>query len=109
MNDLDVAWAAGFFEGEGSCHIAVCNPTPYFRLSIDQVYREPLDKMVTIFGGKVYGPYGPYGKSKSKPIHQWVISGDTAKTAALTMLPLLMHKGDQVREVMERHYGTNGS
>ncbi len=102
MTDEDIAWAAGFFEGEGSSFIAYCNPTPYYRISINQAYREPLDKFCSLFGGKVYGPYGPYNGRKAKPQYQVLVDGTKAIEASNLMLPFLFAKGDQVRETLSQ-------
>src|ERR1041385_936600 len=46
---LDLAWAAGFLEGEGSFgHYG--GP----RVSAAQVQKEPIDRLVRIFGGKMW-------------------------------------------------------
>lgn len=57
--ETELAWAAGFFDGEGS---AVLSPSAggklYARVSIGQNTREALDRFCAAVGvGKVYGPY----------------------------------------------------
>lgn len=55
MKDTDVAWAAGFFEGEGCLSIIFNNLGGFGGyVSAWQNAREPLDKLVELFGGKVY-------------------------------------------------------
>jgi hypothetical protein len=44
---VEIAWAAGFYEGEGSCSYAAGS----FRLSIPQVNLEPLERIHRYFGG----------------------------------------------------------
>jgi hypothetical protein len=63
MNEIDIAWAAGFFDGEGCISFRPNNggKNPFIRISINQNAdnREVLDKFIRIVGvGKVYGPYG---------------------------------------------------
>jgi lysyl-tRNA synthetase class I len=79
MTETDVAWFAGFYEGEGTAyccrqykktkHEMVPRIAFSLRLNIVQVDREPLDKIVAIFnGGNLNGPY--LGKANRKPHYQ---------------------------------------
>lgn len=49
----NIAWAAGFYEGEGTCSIYWSKDKNYpaVILSVPQVEREPLDRFNSIFGG----------------------------------------------------------
>jgi len=51
-----VEWAAGFFEGEGDLSIDFSQSRNGYggRVSASQSVREPLDRLVELFGGKVY-------------------------------------------------------
>jgi len=53
ISETDIAWAAGFFDGEGS--IAIQRPTARFarsyHLSIEQKDWEPIERFLHIFGG----------------------------------------------------------
>lgn len=61
-----IAWAAGFFDGEG-CFTLYNNRTV---ATITQAHREVLDRFCTIVGvGKVHGPYGPFGHRQ--PVYMW--------------------------------------
>lgn len=52
----DIAWAAGFFDGEGS--FSVSSASRCAHVSIAQTQREPLDRFLAITAqGKVLGPY----------------------------------------------------
>lgn len=68
----DCAWLAGFYEGEGSITRTtnVCGRRiPEYNLSIGQVNREPLDRIVELFGvGRIYGPYT---LNRKQPFHQY--------------------------------------
>ena len=67
----DLAWAAGFFEGEGTFYVRRERGKPNATVTLTQVDREPLDRFCEIVGiGKVYGPYGPYSGNR-KPYFQW--------------------------------------
>jgi len=66
-SDLEYAWAAGFFDGEGTTSIlkAQRDKYSYLRMSVSQKNRALLDKFQKIVGvGKVY-------KSKTREIHSW--------------------------------------
>lgn len=110
MNKEDLAWAAGFFEGEGHVKAAKRGKNKWFAVEVAQVYREPLDKLVNIFGGKVYGPYGPYSSNK-QAYYQYIIYGQPGRDAVALMRPYLFRKGDQVdaalREMKEYNDAKN--
>lgn len=91
-----VEWAAGFFEGEGHVKCAKRGEDRWFSLEVAQVYREPLDKLQELFGGKVYGPYRPY-TSQRKPYYMYVAYGQVGLDAIEQMMPYLFHKGDQAK------------
>lgn len=67
----ELAWAAGFWDGEGSCGCYSKNDRQtrksnrrasdtYLRASVNQTDREPLDRFLAAVGvGKLYGPYTP--------------------------------------------------
>ena len=63
----ELAWSAGFWDGEGSCGYYGKNDgqlrkasSSYLRASVNQTDREPLDRFLQAVGiGKVYGPYTP--------------------------------------------------
>ncbi len=75
----DLAWAAGFYDGEGS--VSVTGSTLQYKegrtsicISVGQVNREPLDKLTDIFGiGEIYGPYARGGTSQ--PIYLYKVYG----------------------------------
>lgn len=49
IRTIDVAWAAGFLEGEGSFGYSGTA-----RVSAAQVQKEPIDRLVSLFGGRTY-------------------------------------------------------
>jgi hypothetical protein len=99
MNDTDIAWSAGFFEGEGHVKAAKRRNDIWFAAEVAQVYRDPLDKLAKLFGGKVYGPYGPY-KTNKKPYFMYINYGQTGISMVKLMRPYLFHKGEQVDAVL---------
>jgi hypothetical protein len=56
------AWAAGFFDGEGSTYVQRCST---IRIAIGHVDRRPLDRFrAAVRAGNVTGPYD-YNKKKN--------------------------------------------
>jgi hypothetical protein len=81
MKELELAWAAGFIDGEGCVTIGKGYARrknvyrPRLILSVSQSYPEPLERLARIAGhGNINGPYhyksNPLGK---KPIYRWVL------------------------------------
>jgi hypothetical protein len=50
--ELEIAWAAGFMEGEG--YFSADPSTGRRRLGANQVNREPLDHLQRLFGGQIH-------------------------------------------------------
>lgn len=78
MLETEIAWAAGFFDGEGSVFVRHTKrhkggttgkmyPLLTVELSVAQVRREPLDRLLKALGtGVVRGPYAPKRKNHNK-------------------------------------------
>jgi hypothetical protein len=86
MRIQDIAWAAGFLEGEGYFYSRA-------RVSIRaaQVQLEPLEKMRSILGGKVNGPYQPK-QPNHRPFYDWQLNGHHAIAAMMTLYTLMSPK-----------------
>lgn len=66
-SDTDYAWAAGFFDGEGTTSVlkAQRDKYAYIRMGISQKLTEPLERFLQIVGkGKIY-------KSNTRDIYSW--------------------------------------
>lgn len=89
---LDIAWAAGFIEGEGTLD-SRARPvgTLGTRLSVGQVNREPLQRLQEIFGGSIR----EQAQGRYRPIHIWSVSGARARGAVLTIWRFLSEKRRQ--------------
>lgn len=92
MNDLELAWAAGFFEGEGSVGVNRLGGVaqPRLRLFIGQKNdRWPVDRFAAAVGlGNVNGP-------DKRGVYQWSVSGAKAHQAMELLLP---HLGEQSKK-----------
>jgi hypothetical protein len=52
-NQIDHAWAAGFFEGEGLFALYVYERGPVFTVAVDQKDPAPLYKLKHLYGGTI--------------------------------------------------------
>jgi len=70
MSQTELAWCAGFFDGEGNV-AAQKNRVKYMRLSMNatQIDRVVLDRMQNTLGGSVTGPY-KY-RAADSPLWHW--------------------------------------
>lgn len=93
---FELAWAAGFFDGEGSAFCKVKPPRPEtpggfasLGVSMKQVRREPLDRFVAAVGvGNVRGPY-QVKNPNGQPIFEWGVSGAPADLVLAGLWPFL--------------------
>ena len=96
MNKLDLAWCAGFLDGEGCFHIGVSGPLSRRRhkpfVECDQtVTREPLDKLRATLGGAVHQRARPTVTGKT--VWHWQMSGALMIRKAIDrVLPFLVVK-----------------
>lgn len=94
---LDIAWAAGIYEGEGSC----INPGGYGTIHVTQKERWLLDKMQELFGGSIRTYVKTRGAYVGYACSQWSISGARARGFALTIYKFLSpHRQERIKEVM---------
>lgn len=82
--DIELAWAAGFFDGEGSSYFV---NGKYPNISISQTDPRVLERFQRAVGG-VGGVYGPY-KNTHKPVYQYNASHRKAVEAMNKILPFL--------------------
>ncbi len=71
--ETDIAWAAGFLDGEGCLTISRWKNRHYARITTNQKFRAPLDRLVTIFG------FGSVRKIKDERMparHLWRLTWD---------------------------------
>lgn len=84
---IEIAWAAGFLEGEGG-FVACRNKTSSFTISAVQVQREPLERLLRLFGGHLKG----YHRKKYGLIHRWTVNGSHAVSVGFTIFPFMSVK-----------------
>jgi hypothetical protein len=97
----EVAWAAGFFDGEGYVTIQHGyskgpNGKKYFRhslrIGINHVAIEPLLEMQRLFGGKINKQKLNAVSGNRKPRHQWLLNCSNAAEALKRMMPYFHNK-----------------
>jgi hypothetical protein len=95
IGTFDIYWAAGFLEGEGYFGTSGGGVSPI--VVAKQVQREPLDRLVRIFGGKVKASRNGasttlYGNN---PIWSWQLTGRNAAQVSMTLYTLMSPKRRQ--------------
>lgn len=74
----DLAWAAGFLEGEGS----FVSANRSCEVKAEQVNREPLDRLFSLFGGAIASRPA---RGNRRAIYSWRASGARARGIAMTL------------------------
>ena len=94
---LELAYLAGFFDGEGSIYIVRGATKGTFRLQIG-VYNidpRPLLSLQKAFGGSVISLNR--GKAKWRPYYQWIAIANKAEATITALLPYLKVKEEQAK------------
>jgi hypothetical protein len=81
---LDIAWAAGIYEGEGSVH-----NTGGFKVAVAQKDPWLLRRLAQLFGGRVRERKPDSGRLGSGTQHYWVVGGARARGVAYTFYSFL--------------------
>lgn len=125
-NEIDnswLAWAAGFFDGEGAIQIArsmgvrrqaapkkrLWNPQIYLYLRANQVDERPLRRLYEMFGGSLI--QRPSRGPTSQPQWVWTVSGRYAHAALKAIRPWLVVKAERADLAIDFHemcYGNMG-
>lgn len=79
---LDIAWAAGIFEGEGNCRATHTSRGFSCEVSAQQKFPWILHKMRDFFGGRVT-------LMKNRSIYTWAIAGVNARGFLMTVYTFL--------------------
>jgi hypothetical protein len=91
MKPEEIAWAAGFIDGEG-CFSAIkgWDKTKYSKvhLKVVQVEPEALHRLVDILGGFVSGPQNP-PSHRGKPYYTYTLTWNACKRAVPVLWPYL--------------------
>ena len=99
IKQLDLAWAAGFFDGEGC---AYTRKNGYPCISVTQKERVKVDVFMEIFGcGRIYSYERKTPAGADTHGHQWQVYGEKARFVLASILPYLREKHGRAREVLE--------
>src|SRR6266542_3107809 len=79
---IDLGWAAGFLEGEGSFS-SNQHKSPWVEAS--QVNRSPLLKLKRLFGGRIRRCRNDRAFANGRKIWRWQVSGPRARGVMLTL------------------------
>lgn len=109
-NREELAWAAGFFDGEGS--ISVSAPQHKhsigraLKIAIAQVDRRPLDRFIRAMGnvGNVKGPYKPLSKGRLYYEFQTTKFEDVQAIVGMLWTFLSQPKREKARHVLARYH-----
>jgi hypothetical protein len=99
--DLQLRWAAGFFDGEGTVVLGSSGGKIYCRIMVFQRWILPLLRFASLWPGTVIKASGPRNKViKSKGGFIWDVSGDAAYKAARELVPYSVLKKDELALVV---------
>lgn len=107
LKQMDVAWFSGLFEGEGCVgyYVDKRNPnTGYVRLQIESTDKDIVDRLVEIWGGKIWFNTSPSKPKHHKPSWRWYISNKKEVRFIIEkMYPYLgQRRRQRCDEVLER-------
>ncbi len=103
---LEIAWAAGFVDGEGCVRIRVLNNRRLGKISYSlalsaaQVERDPLERLKRLFGGSISLTVRCL-KGNQSPYYQFIVTGSSAASAFAEMLPHLTVKKERAQLALE--------
>jgi hypothetical protein len=91
-----LAYAAGFFDGEGcvSFTLEKCNKSGSIAATIGNTNKEVLDFIHKIFGGRL--SFYKSNNAKHKDVHSWVISGSDCIDFLTAIKPWVIIKHEQI-------------
>ena len=96
MKETDLAWAAGFIDGEGTVVVVHRKDDDSFglRLVVSQTVERPLQTLKDMFGGSVY-QRKDNRKESYKTLWTWQAAGQTAQETLKAIYPFLQVKSHQ--------------
>jgi hypothetical protein len=83
----ELYWAAGFLDGEGCFTI---DKNGALRIHVAQNYRHSLDKLVNIFGGRIYRMDQSHRPNHHHELWQWTLQRQAESSGAMMTLYSLM-------------------
>ena len=108
LTDVQLAWAAGFIDGEGTISMYTKAHKPYrpgysIRLSVVNTYLPSLERLQVMFGGSIqplHSEERSYGENW-KPSFFWSCGAKATEAALTQLLPHLFVKRPQAELALE--------
>jgi len=98
MTDVELAWLAGLFEGEGCCRKDSRSNSPCLKISMTD--RDVIEHAAALMDGRIYGPYFRKRPNR-KPSWTAYVGGDQAVSLAQQLMPLLgERRQEQIKIVL---------
>lgn len=99
---LDIAWLAGILEGEGCFKIQSSGGYKgSIAIALQMTDKDIVDRVANLLNSPVWGPHGPYGKSKLQT-YQTIIFGKKAASWMMTLFPFLGNRRqNKIIELLE--------
>lgn len=101
ISTLDIAWSAGFLEGEGCFMITKMGKmknSALIRVIVGQVQKEPLERLQAMYGGKVH-----LTTTKGRPMYRWETYTRRSVQIMMTIYPLMSPKRkSEIERCLER-------
>ncbi len=101
----DLAWAAGFFEGEGCVHLKKERRPNHGRkevpvIQLNNTDKDVLERFIQIVGyGRLLGPYTKKKQPTNKPYYTWYVAKvSEVERILLMLLPFLGERRKQKTE-----------
>lgn len=97
---MQLAWAAGFFDGEGTVNLYLnrtSGRTPYWQrqISVGGTHLPSIEHFLSLVEvGKIY--HRPPRKPTHRPFHNWLTTGPKLDQVARALRPFLVTKRKQV-------------
>jgi hypothetical protein len=108
FNNLDLAWAAGIIDGEGSIMFTrvsrkklsdgIIVAYPEIRVEISNYDDKMIKKIKQMFGGCYFVEHR---KDRRKPIHRWLVACKMAEKVIRAVEPYLVTKKEQAKLALE--------
>lgn len=98
---IDIAWAAGIFEGEGTCSIKGGGKGSY-STTVAQKDPDLLYRMRDLFGGTVR--LYKVGEKRKFECHRWAVSGEKARVFLASIYPFLTARRKSQIDVTNASY-----
>lgn len=103
VSDVDAAWTAGYIDGEGSIGVNAYQGAYRLTIQVSSSVPASLEKLHTLFGGHLGGPYKASGEGRQK-VWKWTPAGRLGQEILRRILPYLTIKADEAQVALTFPY-----